>query len=147
MAVSATSVAGLVNGLTGRWHQSADRLSGAVLRVVLRVGGVAAAALAVAGLHDAHDPGALCLLRRFTGIPCPACGSTTVFIEAGHGHWSAALAANPVTVVAAVGLLAAPLGPGRWWWQLPDRRRNLLLGAALTVAWAWQLCRFGIIRP
>jgi hypothetical protein len=141
------SVTNLVGGLTDRWRRSADRLSGGLLRVGLRLAGGGAAALAVAQLHDAHDPGALCLLRRFTGIPCPGCGSTTVFIEAGHGHFSAALAANPVTVVAAVGLLVAPLGPGRWWWQLSNRHRNLLLGAGLVIAWAWELHRFGIIRP
>ncbi|MFB7662437.1 DUF2752 domain-containing protein [Kitasatospora sp. NPDC056138] len=136
-----------MSGLTDRWRRSADRLSGGLLRVALRLGGGGAAALVVARLHDVHDPGSLCMLRRFTGIPCPGCGSTTVFIEAGHGHWSAALAANPVTVVVALGLLVAPLGPGRWWWQLPDRKRNLLIGTALTVAWVWELCRFGIIHP
>lgn len=103
------------------------------------------AALAVARLHDAHDPGSLCLLRRFTGIPCPGCGSTTVFIEAGHGHWLGALEANPVTVLCAFGLLLAPLGPGRWWWELPNKRRNIIIGSALTVSWAWQLHRYGFL--
>ncbi|GAA2254919.1 MULTISPECIES: DUF2752 domain-containing protein [Kitasatospora] len=135
-----------VTVLRDRWRRSEERLSGAVLRVLLRGGGGAAAALAVARLHDVHDPGALCMLRRFTGIPCPGCGSTTVFIEAGHGNWAAALAANPVTVVAAIGLLFAPLGPGRWWWQLPNGRRNVLLGTALTVSWLWQLHRFGFLH-
>lgn len=117
------------------------------MRVLLRGTGGLVAAVAVAQLHDSHDPGVLCLLRRFTGIPCPGCGSTTVFIEAGHGNWAAALAANPVTVVAAVGLLVAPLGPGRWWWKLPNGRRNALIGAALAASWVWQLHRLGISRP
>ncbi|MCP2309900.1 MULTISPECIES: DUF2752 domain-containing protein [Kitasatospora] len=133
--------------LTDRWRRSADSLQGALLRVLLRGAGGAVAAVAVAELHDAHDPGVLCVLRRFTGIPCPGCGSTTVFIEAGHGNWTAALAANPVTVVAAVGLLIAPLGPGRWWWGLSNGRRNALIGAALLVSWTWQLHRLGISRP
>ncbi|GAA2744738.1 hypothetical protein GCM10010440_29580 [Kitasatospora cinereorecta] len=133
--------------MTDRWRRSADSLQGALLRVLLRGAGGAVAAVAVAELHDAHDPGVLCVLRRFTGIPCPGCGSTTVFIEAGHGNWTAALAANPVTVVAAVGLLIAPLGPGRWWWGLSNGRRNALIGAALLVSWTWQLHRLGISRP
>ncbi|WP_431679015.1 DUF2752 domain-containing protein [Kitasatospora sp. KL5] len=144
MTVPAPSFAG---ALTTRWRRTADTVSGALMRVLLRGAGGAVAAVAVAQLHDAHDPGVLCLLRKFTGIPCPACGSTTVFIEAGHGHWGAALAANPVTVVAALALLAAPLGPGRWWWEMPNGRRNLLIGAALALAWTWQLHRLGISRP
>jgi len=133
--------------LTARWAATAGTVKGGLLRMAARAGGAGIAAVALAALHDAHDPGVLCLLRRFTGIPCPGCGSTTVFIEAGHGHWLAAVAANPVTVVAGVGLLIAPLGPGRWWWGLSNRRRNALIGTALAVAWAWQLNRLGISRP
>ncbi|WP_405012967.1 DUF2752 domain-containing protein [Kitasatospora sp. NBC_01539] len=144
MSVPAPSPAG---SLTARWRRTADSVSGGLMRVLLRGAGGAAAAVAVARLHDAHDPGVLCLLRRFTGIPCPACGSTTVFIEAGHGHWAASLAANPVTVAAAVALLFAPLGPGRWWWGLSTGRRNALIGTALVLAWTWQLNRLGISRP
>ncbi|PYC78159.1 DUF2752 domain-containing protein [Streptomyces tateyamensis] len=110
----------------------------------MRCGAAAVAAVTVAVLHDAHDPGVLCPLRRFTGVPCPGCGSTTVFIEAGHGHWLAALTANPVTVVAAIGLLTAPLGGGAWWWSLSTGKRRGLLGAALGTAWIWQLNRLGV---
>lgn len=129
-----------------RWwsYVAASRYGGA-LQVLLRAGGAGAAALMVAGLHQAHDPGVLCLLRRFTGIPCPACGSTTVFIEAGQGHWVDALTANPVTVIVGLGLLLAPLGPGRWWWNAPAKRRNIVIALAATAAWCWQLHRFGIV--
>lgn len=136
-----------VPSLSARWASTAGTFKGGLLRMLLRASGAAAAAVAVAGLHDAHDPGSLCMLRRFTGIPCPGCGSTTVFIEAGHGNWGAALAANPVTTVAAIGLLVAPFGPGRWWWKLPNSRRNALMVTALAVSWAWQLHRYGIFRP
>ncbi|WP_354640960.1 DUF2752 domain-containing protein [Kitasatospora camelliae] len=112
-----------------------------------RAAGGAVAAVSVAALHDARDPGVLCPLRLLTGVPCPACGSTTVFIEAGHGNLLAALAANPVTAAAACALLVAPFGPGRWWTGLSDRRRGTLIGAALTLAWAWQLNRLGVSRP
>jgi hypothetical protein len=123
---------------------TADRLGSRLLRTALRCAAAAAAAVTVAVLHDVHDPGVLCPLRRLTGVPCPVCGSTTVFIEAGHGHWLAALTANPVTVVAALGLLTAPLGSGAWWWSLTARRRNALLAGALGTAWLWQLNRLGV---
>ncbi|MEV4561560.1 DUF2752 domain-containing protein [Kitasatospora sp. NPDC049285] len=134
-------------GLVTRWRESAGTFRGRWARVAARGLGATAAALAVAALHDAHDPGVLCPLRRFTGIPCPGCGSTTVFIEAGHGNWLGALAANPVTVVAALGLLVAPLGPGRWWWELSNSRRNVLIWGAAALSWVWQLYRLGIVRP
>ncbi len=133
--------------LTDRWQRSAHTRVGGALRVLLRGAGGALAAVAVAALHSAHDPGVLCPLRRFTGVPCPGCGSTTVFIEAGGGHWTASLLANPVTVVVALGLLVAPLGPGRWWWRLPNNRRNALIVSALAASWAWQLNRLGVSRP
>jgi hypothetical protein len=135
----------VVERLTDRWRRSADTRSGGALRALLRGAGGAAAAVTIALLHDAHDPGVLCPLRRFTGIPCPGCGSTSVFIEAGHGHLLAAVLANPVAVAVLCGLLIAPLGPGRWWWELSDRRRNVVICAALTVSWIWQLGRFGFL--
>ncbi|MFJ9519095.1 DUF2752 domain-containing protein [Kitasatospora sp. NPDC101801] len=137
----------MTHQLTARWTSTAGTPAGAALRVAVRGAGAAVAALAVALLHDAHDPGVLCPLRRFTGVPCPGCGSTTVFIEAGHGDFAAALLANPVTVLAGLGLLLAPLGPGRWWWELTNRRRNVLIGTALTASWLWQLHRYGIVLP
>ncbi|WP_229758667.1 DUF2752 domain-containing protein [Peterkaempfera bronchialis] len=127
------------------WSRAASSRYGGPLQVLMRAAGAAAAALAVAGLHQAHDPGPLCPLRRFTGIPCPACGSTTVFIEAGQGHWAAALTANPFTVAAGLLLLLAPLGPGRLWRSAPARRRNGVLGAVAAVAWCWQLHRYGLL--
>jgi hypothetical protein len=111
----------------------------------LRAVAVGVASLAVAWLHAARDPGVVCLLRRLTGIPCPLCGSTTVFIELGSGNLWRALLANPVTFVAAAGLVAAPLGPGRWWWRAPLAFRQWLVLAALALAWVWQLARFDVL--
>ncbi|RKE19466.1 DUF2752 domain-containing protein [Streptomyces sp. TLI_171] len=133
------------SGAVERWRRSADTAGGRWSRVAVRGLGGAAVALLAAVLHDAHDPGVLCPLRRFTGIPCPGCGSTTVFIEAGHGSWAAALAANPVTVLVALGLLAAPLGPGRWWWRQSGRVRGGVIWGAAAASWAWQLHRYGFL--
>ncbi|HEX4787056.1 MAG TPA: DUF2752 domain-containing protein [Actinospica sp.] len=104
--------------------------------------------VAAAWVHQHHDPGALCPLRRLTGIPCPLCGSTTVFMEAGAGHWSAALAANPFTVLAFLAFLGAPLAridPASSWARMPALRRNVLLGVLLGLCWLWQLHRFGFL--
>lgn len=114
----------------------------------LRFGTAAVASVAAAWVHQNHDPGALCPLRRLTGIPCPFCGSTTVFMEAGAGHWGAALTANPVTVVAAVVFLTAPLlafNPIATLQRTPSRL--LWIGGAvlLTASWLWQLHRFGFL--
>ncbi|MFC8720351.1 DUF2752 domain-containing protein [Kitasatospora sp. NPDC057198] len=130
---------------TTRWRRSAGSLPGSVLRVVLRASLVAGAAAGVAAVYDVHDPGVLCPLRLLTGVPCPLCGSTTVFIEAGRGHWGAALLANPVAVLAAVALVCGPLGAGRLR-SLSYRGRTLLAGAALVSAWAWEVVRLGPLR-
>jgi hypothetical protein len=104
--------------------------------------------LGAAWIHEHHDPGALCPLRRLTGVPCPLCGSTTVFMEAGAGHWTQALAANPMTVLAFLVFLAAPLAlidPVASWASLPARPRNIGLGVVLALSWVWELHRFGFV--
>ncbi|MBR7826271.1 DUF2752 domain-containing protein [Actinospica sp. MGRD01-02] len=124
------------------------RMPGRLRSCAARLGLAAACSLGAAWIHEHHDPGALCPLRRLTGVPCPMCGSTTVFMEAGAGHWTAALMANPVTVLAFIVFLAAPLAlvdPVASWASLPARRRNALLGVVLAISWAWQLHRFGFL--
>jgi hypothetical protein len=113
-----------------------------------RLGLATVCSLGAAWIHENHDPGALCPLRRLTGVPCPLCGSTTVFMEAGAGHWTAALTANPFTVLAFLVFLAAPLAmvdPVQSWANLPARRRFTLLGVVLALSWVWQLHRFGFV--
>lgn len=114
--------------------------------VVLRAAVVAAAALGAAWIHQHHDPGVLCLLRRFTGVPCPFCGGTTVFIELGSGDLLGALAANPVVLLGTFGVVTAPVRLGDFWWRLSSRARNWILGTAVALAWLWQLHRFGFLR-
>jgi hypothetical protein len=131
-------------------HHGADLL--AMVRAgpagfLARAAAVAAAALVVSRLHAAHDPGVLCPLRRLTGIPCPLCGSTTVFIELGAGNVARAVLANPVTFAGMAGLVVAPLGPGRWWWRSSARLRHAVLAAALSAAWLYQLVRFDLLPP
>ena len=93
----------------------------------------------------AHAAGiVLCSLRRFTGIPCPGCGSTRAAMLVLRGEFAAAVALNPL----AVALFA--LVPA-WWLFL--RRRTWSRGAkaaflvvalvAVALNWAWILfCYF-----
>lgn len=114
----------------------------------LRLGVVGLSSVAAAWVHEGHDPGALCPLRRLTGVPCPFCGSTTVFMEAGAGHWSAALAANPVTVLAALVFLAAPLlavDPIMSLLRVPPRVLWIAGSVLMAASWLWELHRFGFM--
>jgi hypothetical protein len=116
------------------------------LGVALRVGGMATAAVLAAMVHRVHDPGILCPVRALTGVPCPFCGGTSVFMELGAAHPAKALAANPVVLVGAVGLATAPLGTGRAWWAVNPRIRAAILGGTVALSWLWQLARFGLLR-
>ncbi|GAB3679471.1 hypothetical protein GCM10027589_49760 [Actinocorallia lasiicapitis] len=115
------------------------------VEAVGRVAFIAAAALAVAFVHRVHDPGVLCPLRRLTGIPCPFCGGTTVFIELGSGHPVRAMAANPLVFVGAIVFAAAPLGLAARWWALKSGFRKGILTIAIATSGIWQLARFGIL--
>jgi hypothetical protein len=100
-------------------------------------------------VHQHADPGVLCPLRRLTGVPCPFCGSTTVFMEAGAGHWGAAVAANPLTVVAVAVFLLSPalaFDAPALWTRMPIRLRWILGAALLAASWLWQLHRFGFVQ-
>lgn len=109
---------------------------------------VAVSSVAAAWIQQHHNPGVLCPLRRLTGVPCPFCGSTTVFMEAGGGHWAQAVLANPFTVAAALVFLVAPafaVDPVRMAQNLPPRARWIGGGALLLASWLWQLHRFGFL--
>jgi hypothetical protein len=132
-----------VSGLIDRILAVARR---GVAGVVVRTGAMAVAAVAAAWIHRVNDPGVVCPLRTITGIPCPLCGGTTVFIELGSGRPVQAIGANPVALAGAIGLALAPLGLGRGWWALAPRIRGWVLGVALVSAELWQLARFGLLR-
>ncbi|TDC69532.1 DUF2752 domain-containing protein [Actinomadura sp. GC306] len=113
---------------------------------VLRVAAMAVAAIGASWIHRVNDPGVLCPLRALTGIPCPLCGSTTVFIELGSGRPAQAVLANPVALAGAIAMALAPLGLGRRWWALQPKTRAWMLGTALLGSELWQLVRFGVLR-
>jgi hypothetical protein len=135
--------------LAARWVRLPPRHPALRVRASAeRLALVAVCSLGAAWVHEHHDPGALCPLRRLTGVPCPLCGSTTVFMEAGAGHWYAALTANPFAVLGALLFLAAPVlsvDPVRSWAGLPRAWRLWPLVAVAAVSWLWQLHRFGFL--
>lgn len=110
-----------------------------------RIGMMALAAVSVAALHRFRDPGVLCPMRYLTGIPCPFCGGTTVFIELGSGQPVRALLASPLVFLGAIGFAVAPLGLNARWRALRPRARAWILGIAITASGIWQLARFGIL--
>ncbi|TDC82217.1 DUF2752 domain-containing protein [Actinomadura sp. 7K507] len=107
---------------------------------------MAVAAIGASWIHRLNDPGVLCPLRALTGIPCPVCGGTTVFIEFGAGRPAQAVLANPVVFLGAVAAAVAPLGLGGRWWALQPKTRVWMLGTALVGSELWQLVRFGVLR-
>ena len=71
-----------------------------------------------------------CMLRHFTGIPCPLCGTTRACVSLLHGDVVSALKFNPLAVVAVF------IGPFVVW--LMTWRRNwpiVLVRAAKFLAW------------
>lgn len=141
-----TTVTEAPHGVAGAVDRVRTAARHGVLGVALRVGAMAVAAVAVAWIHRVNDPGVLCPMRALTGIPCPLCGGTTVFIELGSGHPVRAAAANPVVLVAAAALAVAPLGAGGRWWALRPGTRAWMLGVAFAASELWQLARFDLLR-
>lgn len=140
--VAGSAPSGLA-GIAVRLQRAAGHRTGGVF---LRGGAMAVAAVAAAWVQHHHNPGVLCPLRRFTGIPCPFCGGTTVFMDVGSGHPMAAVAASPLVVVGAICLMIAPLGPGRLWWRASSRVRGRIIVIALMGSEIWQLVRFGFLH-
>jgi hypothetical protein len=88
----------------------------------------------------------LCHLRRLTGVPCPTCGGTRAVFALIDGRPLAALAHNPLVIVAGAGFclwLGLRLACGRRLelrlsarerWSLP-----WLVGLAVAANWCYVL--------
>lgn len=142
-AAATSAPDGVLGGIVSRTLTAARHKP---LGVVLRVAAMAVAAIGASWIHRVNDPGVLCPLRALTGVPCPVCGGTTVFIEFGGGRPAQAALANPMVLAGAVAFAVAPLGPGRRWWALQPKTRAWMLGTALVGSELWQLVRFGVLR-
>ncbi len=58
--------------------------------------------------------GEVCLIKSFTGFPCPSCGSTRSVVALLGGNFYEALLVNPIGYVLLSGLVIAPV------WILKD---------------------------
>ena len=90
---------------------------------------------------------ASCLLRRWSGIPCPGCGLTHALVDLVRGEWRAALSWHPLAPFVALEFAAVWLAVGAWTagWR-PSREserfaeRVILFNAALfLVVWGGRL--------
>jgi hypothetical protein len=73
-------------------------------------------------------------------VPCPLCGGTTAAVALGQGRLLAALAANPLVVLAGALLVALPLVPAAALRRLAVHRTAVAL-SALAAGQLWQLVR------
>lgn len=51
----------------------------------------------------------VCLIKQFTNIPCPSCGSTRSIILLTKGNFIQALNVNPMGVIIAIIMLISPI--------------------------------------
>jgi len=129
-----------------RW-KSAPRLPRPPLWAAVLVG---AWALLVLGgvLLEARGgpPLETCLFHRFSGHPCPTCGSTRVVLALMRRDWTGALRLNPLVALGlgltGLGLLARLVTGRALRLDLSLRERGALLTAGVTLLlanWIWVL--------
>lgn len=111
--------------------------------VVRRSAALVGVVLALGAVHVRQRPATFCLLREFTGLPCPFCGGTTALARLGTGHLREAVAASPLALLMLalaplVGVVKAP------WTRRPALTRTIVV-AVLAASELWQLHRFGFI--
>jgi hypothetical protein len=76
-----------------------------------------------------------CLLRQWTGAPCPTCGSTRAVLALVDGDLLGALAVNPLAAVAVAGALAAGIA-APWWFLAGGKVPRLSRGLRRGLVWA-----------
>lgn len=75
------------------------------------------------------DGDSLCLFCQFTGLPCPACGSTRALLALWQGNVGQALTLNPLGLVLALMLVGVPV----WWVADALCRRDTLYRCFLQI--------------
>lgn len=106
------------------------------LRTLALVCGAGAVYAAVA----ARFGGVPCPVRLATGLKCPGCGVTTLFLCLLRGDWAGAWAANPFLLLTSP-LLAAILW--RFWWVDTRPPRAWQITAVVYIA---ALLLWGLVR-
>ena len=108
----------------------------------LAFAGMAALALGAVKINRPPRLSTLCALRGMTGIPCPACGSTTAFTRLGQGRVVDALLANPFALLLALALVVAPLGVFARFSRASQRTTWVVVLAVTAASWGWQVVRY-----
>ncbi len=81
-----------------------------------------------------------CPMRAATGIPCPGCGATRAALALLAGHALAALALNPLAVVAGLAFVLGGLLAPMWVWL-----RGPLPVLPRPLPWTWRLALVGLL--
>lgn len=116
---------------------------------MLRPAGVAAAAgaaLTVLAVVDPNEPGhyPTCPWLMLTGTWCPGCGTLRALHDLTRADLGGALDRNPVTVVAAAGLLVWFVAWTRRSWT--GRRPTTMAPAGPVYALFWGVLAFWVLR-
>jgi hypothetical protein len=128
-------------------------------RAGLPVGALVGGAFAIGGALTAvwlhlGLPRPVCLLREWTGVPCPTCGTTRLIEALLSGDLLGAVAWNPlVFLVLTAAAVWAVLSAASFAFRLPTWRvafsrrertwARILAIAALVGGWAWVLWHSG----
>ncbi|MBM3890122.1 MAG: DUF2752 domain-containing protein [Verrucomicrobia bacterium] len=111
------------------------RKSSPRLSVGLWLGGATAVLLLLASAvftPASLPPVPLCLMYRFTGLPCPGCGLTRAVCCISHGEFAQAWAFNPFGYVLFAGLIALAARP-LIAWRWPEAQQRI----ARWRGWLW----------
>ncbi len=94
-----------------------------------------------------------CTFHRWTGHPCPTCGTTRVVLAVAHGRLREALSTNPLVAAVLAGLaLWTPVAACQWLCRRPRWRIGLAtprarwlaaaaVAAAILLDWAFLVYR------
>jgi len=92
-----------------------------------------------------------CAFKGFTGMPCPACGSTRSIVHLAHGEFFSSLAMNPLASIGSIGIvffflysvLTLAFDKPRLGIGLTEREKNAVrVGVALLVLANWSYLVF-----
>jgi len=61
------------------------------------------------GLSNTNNKFEVCLIKRFTNIPCPSCGSTRSVISLTKGNFIEAININPIGILVAIIMVITPI--------------------------------------
>jgi hypothetical protein len=61
------------------------------------------------GLSNTNNKFEVCLIKRFTNIPCPSCGSTRSVISLTKGNFIEAININPIGILVAIIMIITPI--------------------------------------